>query len=80
MGVLSSRMTMPLSIGHEGSLIYYGLHSHHISTQLNTYGRFWCGVLDSALYHHHPKASNEGNLLGEWCSPVEFTDFNANAH
>ncbi len=40
----------------------YGLHSHHISTQLNTYGRFWTDVLDSALHHHHQN-TKWGNIF-----------------
>ncbi len=61
-GVFSSRMTMPSSIGHEGSLnglmsmkiwiICYGLCSHLISTQLNTYGRFWTDVWQPILLLH----------------------------
>ncbi len=31
-------------------IICYGLHSHQVSTQLNTYGRVWN---DSAIHHHH---------------------------
>lgn len=60
----ASRMTMPPSIEHVGLLIVlmsmkimwitcYGLRSHQISTQLNTYRRFWINVLHSALQHHH---------------------------
>ena len=61
-GVVSFRMTVPPSIGHEGLLnglmsmkmiIYYGLQIHQISTQLNIYERFWLNMSDSALHHHH---------------------------
>ncbi len=58
------RITVPPSTGQEGSLnglmsmkmmwiICYGLHSHRISTHMNTCGRFWTNALDSALHHHH---------------------------
>lgn len=51
-GVISSETTVSTSTWHEGSLnglrgmkimlsICYGLHSHQIPNQLNTYGRFW---------------------------------------
>ncbi len=30
-----------------------GLRSHQISIQLNTYGRFWTDVFDSALHRRH---------------------------
>lgn len=36
----------------------YGLRSRQMSTQLNTWERFWSKVLDSAL--HHIKTPNEG--------------------
>lgn len=29
------------------------LQSDRISTRLNTYGRYWTDMLDSALYYHH---------------------------
>lgn len=46
MSVVSSRMTIFPPIGHEGStnglmMMCCGLCSHQISTQLNTYRRFW---------------------------------------
>ncbi len=31
-------------------IIWYDLHSHHISTQLKTQASFWSNVLDSALH------------------------------
>ncbi len=57
------------SIRHEGSL--NGLMSmkmmwiicyHTISTQLNSYGKFWIDMLDSALHHHHQNIKL-GNIL-----------------
>jgi len=44
--------------------------SHQISTQLNTYGRIWTDVLDSALHHHHQNQMRE-YLLEEWCSSLQ---------
>lgn len=68
MGVVSSRMTTPPSTGHEGTLnglmrmkiICYVLHTHHISTTMNTSRHFWNGVLDSdsTLHHHHHHNKN----------------------
>ncbi len=40
----------------------YGLRSHQISTQLNTYGEFWTDVLDSVLHHHHQN-TKWGNIF-----------------
>lgn len=34
-------------------VICYGLHSHRISTQLNTYAKFWSDIFVNVLYHHH---------------------------
>ena len=34
-------------------IICCGPRSHQISTQLNTYVRFWTDVLDSTLHQHH---------------------------
>lgn len=60
MGVVSPRMAMPISTEHEDSLNgllliwdWYHFHNYHISTQSNTYGRFWTNVLNNAFYHHH---------------------------
>ena len=38
-------------------IICNGLWSSQFSTQLNTYGRFWSNMLDSALYHFYPKTN-----------------------
>ena len=59
-GVVSSRMPISTSTGHEGSLnglsikimnheSFYGLCSHQILA--HTFGRFWTDVLGSTLHH-----------------------------
>ncbi len=40
-----------------------GFHSHPISTQLNTYGRFWSDMLDSVLHHHHHQNNKWWNIF-----------------
>ena len=65
MRVVLSRMMMPPSAGHDGSLdvwvltrcesyaVCYGLCSHQSSTQLNNCGIFWTNVVEGALHHNH---------------------------
>ncbi len=55
-GLMSMKM-------NETWIICYGLRSHQISTQSNTYGRFWTDVLDSHHLHHHHQ--NRGNIFGK---------------
>ena len=43
-------------------IICHGLHSHHISTHMNTYRRIWAGMLDSSLQYHHQ--NTEGVSFG----------------
>lgn len=67
-GVVSSWMTMPPFIEHEGSLnslmriICYDLCSHHVSAQLSSCGRFWTDVLHSSV--HHNQTPNEWISFG----------------
>lgn len=42
----------------------YGLHSHQISLQLNTYMRFWTNVLDRTFHQRHENM-NQGNIFWE---------------
>ncbi len=44
--------------------------SHQISTQLNTYGRFWSDMLDGALHHHHQN-TKWGNIF--WKNAVHLS-------
>ncbi len=78
-GKVSFRGTTPTSAGHEEALtglmsmrmmwiICYGIRSHQIWTQLNTYGRFWSDVLDSALHRHHQN-TKWGNIF--WKNGVQ---------
>lgn len=78
MGVDSSRMIVPPSIGPKGSrtgsmsrkmmwIIHSILLSQQISTQLNTCGRCWTDVLDSAHHHHH---QNTKGVISFWKNGV----------
>lgn len=40
-------------------ILCHGLHSQQISTQLNTFGRFWSNVLDRALSLHHNRQNTK---------------------
>ncbi len=49
-------------------------HSHQISTELSTSGRFWTDLLDSAL-HHRQQNTKYGNIFRiSFIPPVEFRD------
>lgn len=47
---------------YESKIIFCALHSYQITTQSNTYGRFWTKVLDSTL-HLYPQNTNWGKVL-----------------
>ena len=40
--------------------------SHQISTQLNTYGRFWC-CARNGVFHHHQQTTKLWNFLWMNC-------------
>lgn len=50
----------PMLIHFQRALVCYGLYP--ISTQLNSYGKFWTNVFDSVLDHYHQNI-NWGNIF-----------------